>query len=166
MKTLRLVLLVVGLLACNFAFSFSIFNLPEEPVYVNPVDNLNVHSDLINPNTDIAGDKTKIQQNDDGDTIIINLAEVIVESRFPSSARECISAQVPYPDFAQEQLIEGAVAVSFMFDEYGNVTILQAMSNDPRLENYVKEKVRTMHLKNCVVDVGKAYYMRFLFRLY
>ncbi|MCB2220571.1 MAG: hypothetical protein KQI35_09265 [Bacteroidetes bacterium] len=165
MKTLKLILLLTGLALYGQAFSFSLFNLPVDQVISNPVDNLlTVMADpiLIKP----VADNTNTQRENFIDTIVIDLAEVVVEWGFPGSARECISEQVPYPDFAQKLGIEGAVAIKFSFDDYGNVHVDEAMSNDPRLENYVKTQVENLHLRDCVVDVHKAYYMRFLFKLY
>ncbi len=165
MKTLKLLLLIIGMAVLSQAYSFSLFNIPDETVNISPVDHLTILMDdplVVKP----AADNTNVRKENFEDTIVIELDEVIVESRFPASAHECIMEQVPYPVFAQQQGIEGAVVVQFTFDDYGNVRVEESMSNDPRLSGYVTQQLESLKLKNCVVDVNRPYYMRFLFKLY
>ena len=165
MKTLKLLMLAVALTLVVQGYSFSLFNLPEYNLFPNPVDNLNVVAEMplvIVPKAD----HTIVHNDNFSDTIIIDLDEIVVESSFPNSAHKCITEQVPYPAFAQEQGLEGAVVVKFSFDEFGHARVDQSMSNDPRLEDYVKQKIESLELRNCIVEMHKPYYMRFLFKLY
>lgn len=166
MKTLKLLIVLLGLVICAPAFSFSLFDLPNDMIYNNPVDNLNVNHKSPLPLKNASAKDTKLQKQNFKDTIVINLAEIVVESSFPNSARECITQQVPYPAFAQKEALEGAVAVEFSFDEYGRTQITNSMSNDLRLERYVIKRIENIKLKNCIVDINKPYFMRFLFKLY
>lgn len=166
MKTLRIILLISGIIGFQSAFSFSLLNLPGEPVYVNPVDNLavitSVRPEVLNKAKNIMPDKT----TGFDDTIVIDLAEVVIESAFPASSVSCISQQVPYPKFAVKHQLEGIVATRFVFDGYGRVHVRETSSNSPLLESYVVHRLKNLRLKNCVVDVDRDYYLRFVFKLY
>lgn len=166
MKTLILVTLVFGLLFFLPGYSYTLFNLPGEPV-INPIDKLNVsgHDALvidINNSKDL---KSKSLETRNEDTIIINLPEIIISTPFPASARECISKQVPYPSFAEEQQLEGGVALSFKFDSNGRVQIKETNASHPELEAYVVDRVQAMSLHNCRAEIGKEYFLRFMFRM-
>ena len=159
-------MLVLGLLFFLPGFSYTLFNLPGEPVK-NPIDNLNVSDGEvltidINKSEDL---KPKSHETRNEDTIIINLPEVIISTPFPASARECISKQVPYPSFAEEQQLEGGVALSFEFDRDGGVHIKQTNASHPELEAYVVNRVQAMSLHNCRAEIGKEYFLRFMFRM-
>lgn len=164
MKTLKLILLFAAVTLVSQSFAYSIFNLPAFKSNVNPIDNL--FTVIETHATTAKADKTRVDVDNFTDTIVIDLDEVVVESSFPNSAHTCFAEQVPYPAFAQEQGIEGAVVVKFAFDENGHARILEAMSNDARLTEYVKRKIENIQLKNCVVEMDKPYFMRFLFKLY
>lgn len=165
MKTLKLILLFAAITLGLQSFAFSLFNLPDYNVNSNPVDNLLT---VVSKPLMIApeANNNSVAKDNFTDTIIIDLDEIVVESNFPNSAHACISEQVPYPIFAQEQGIEGAVVVKFTFDAFGRARVEEAMSNDPRLSAYVKDKIENLQLRNCRVDMYKPYYMRFLFKLY
>ncbi|MCD4698293.1 MAG: hypothetical protein K8S16_18865 [Bacteroidales bacterium] len=166
MKTFKLALLVSGLLLVSSGYAYTIFNLPGE-IIINPIDKLKISDEAI-LTLDItnSGAKNSVEEvGSSDDTIIINLAEVVITSEFPASARECISRQVPYPNFAQRQKLEGGVALSFSFDRSGIITINEVYSSNPQLENYVKDCIQNLQLDYCRVDIGKEYYLRFLFKL-
>ena len=165
MKTLTLILLFVGTTLGVQSYAFSLFNLPENTINVNPVDNLSTVVATPIVSSPVA-DNTRVHHDNFTDTIIIDLDEVVVESSFPNAAHKCIIEQVPYPSFAQEKGIEGAVVVKFSFDESGRARVEDAMSNDPRLAGYVQQKIENLQLRNCIVQMHKPYYMRFLFKLY
>lgn len=166
MKTLKLVALVLGLLYFSPGYAFTLFNLPGDPVK-NPIDNLNV-SDNDALTIDITKSenlKSKAMENRNKDTVVINLAELVITSSFPASARECIMQQVPYPAFAEESQLEGGVALSFEFDSDANVHINETYASHPQLEAYVVDRVKAMSLHNCRAEIGKEYYLRFMFKM-
>lgn len=166
MKTIKLVTLIGGILCFNIASAFTFFNMPEDEIYKVPADNTFISMENI-PEIEISNKEVAITTTSTSeDTIVIDLAEFVVRQPFPASARECISGQVPYPEFAAKQKLEGGVAVKFAFDKDGNIHVKESMSNNDQLEKYVCSRVTQMHLKNCVVDVEKDYYLRFMFRVY
>jgi len=166
MKTIRLVILLGGIICFNIAGAFTFFNMPEDEIYKVPADNTLIAMDEI-PEIEISNKEAVFSTTSTSDdTIVIDLAEFIVREPFPASARECISEQVPYPEFAAKQMLEGGVAVRFAFDSDGNISIRESCSSNTELEKYVCSQVTNMHLKNCVVDVDKDYYLRFMFRVY
>jgi len=166
MKTLKIVLLAIGIFSFQFGYSFTTLNLPVDGIYENPVDNLYV-SAFTEKVLDIDGIEVEeaIKPNDE-DTIVIELDEVVITDGFPRSAENCILKQIPYPDFASKHQMEGVVALSIVFDENGNIHVQESYSSSQEFENYVIAKLNTLHLKNCSVKVGEPYNIRFAFRLY
>ena len=166
MKTIKLVALLGGILCFNIASAFTFFNMPEDEIYKVPVDNTFIAMNDI-PEIEISNKEVAISSTSTSeDTIVIYLAEFVVREPFPGSARECISGQVPYPEFASKQKLEGGVAVKFAFDSDGKITVKESCSNNSELEKYVCSRVSQLHLTDCVVDVEKDYYLRFMFRVY
>lgn len=166
MKTIKLVTLVLGLLFFSPGYAFTLFNLPGEPVK-NPLDNLNVNENNaltidINKSENL---KSAAMENRNRDTIVINLAELVITTPFPASAHECISKQVPYPAFAEEQQLEGGVALSFEFDRDAQIHIKETYASDAALEAYVVDRIKAMSLHNCRAEIGKEYYLRFMFKM-
>jgi hypothetical protein len=166
MKTIKLVILLGGIICFNIASAFTFFNMPEEDVYKMSIDNTFIALDDI-PEIEISNKEVAVPiTSTSDDTIVIDLAEFVVREPFPASARDCISEQIPYPEFAAKQKLEGGVAVRFAFDADGNILVRDACSNNTELEKYVCSRVKNLHLNNCVVDVDKDYYLRFMFRVY
>ncbi len=166
MKTIKLVTLLLGIICFNIASAFTFFNMPEDELYKVPVDNAFIAMNNI-PEIEISNKEVAISSTSTSeDTIVIDLAEFVVREPFPGSARESISDQIPYPEFAAKQKLEGGVAVKFAFDSDGNISVKDACSNNVELEKYVCSRVTQLHFSDCVVDVDKDYYLRFMFRVY
>lgn len=166
MKTLTLTTIICGVLWCNFAFSFTTWNLPVEGIFQNPVDNLLVFD---NPNlhlniTDLSPDQTS--ETNLEDTIVVNLAEVVITDGFPVQAEACLQKRVKYPEFARKHQIEGVVAVSLRFNDAGNVEIMDAFGSNDQLKDYVLSQLMGLHPSNCYVKINKLYSLRFSFRLF
>lgn len=166
MKTLKTLTLMAGIFCYTFASAFTIINLPVDEIYQIHADNTllvsGVPIEIIQSENDASNDI--ISKNDD--TIRIDLAEYIVREPFPGSARECISKQITYPEFARDRKLEGGVGVCFTFDDDGNIVISDVCSSNQELEKYVCSKIKNLKLNNCVVDVSKDYYLRFLFKVF
>ena len=166
MKTLRIMLLAVAFLCINAAFSFTVLNIPVDDLRSDRGENPISFMETKKAMEVIVSDNTNLKPELLRDTILIDAASINSTGPFPSASRECILSQVPYPEFARQRQLEGGVAVRFMFDDFGNVDILETCSNSPELERYVVEQMSHLELKNCVVEVNKDYYMRFMFRLF
>jgi hypothetical protein len=76
-----------------------------------------------------------------------------------------LRSQIIYPSFAQEQKIEGFVVVSFTYNNKGDITIVEANSNNDQLKAYVIEKLSKTSVASCVRDSDQVFSMRFDFRL-
>jgi hypothetical protein len=164
MKTLKLVSLIAGIAFSNLAFSFSTFNLPVGGNSVNVTDELQVMTPIkLSPDVFTSNSKVLIPYK--GDTIIIDLQEVVITQGFPEASHDCLQRQIVYPEFAKEMHLEGVVALTMRFNINGNVEILDSFGSDPRLEDYVHSKILNLHLKDCSVQVNKPYNLRFTFRL-
>ena len=70
-----------------------------------------------------------------------------------------------YPEFAQKNLLEGSVFVSFYYDENGYIVVDASNSSDATLEDYVLNKLKNQRISRGIVEVGKEYIARFDFRL-
>jgi len=166
MKTKKLLMLITGFFLISSVFSFTVVNLPidelSDPLPNNELsfDNPDLVSEVIKP------DNTQVKSKYLKDTILIDLAKEAATDPFPSASKNCILQQVPYPEFARAKQIEGGVAVRFAFDANGDVHVKEAFSNSSELEDYVINKLSNLQLKNCVVDVNKDYYLRFMFRMF
>jgi len=88
-----------------------------------------------------------------------------MDNGFLNSSHDYFDQYVNYPDFAIQQHIEGVVAITMRFNSYGNVEIIDSFSNDIKLENYVNDKLSSIHLKDCSVQINKPYNIKFTFRL-
>ena len=164
MKTLKLVTLVFGIAFANLAFCYSTFNLPLERNYINLADELHVMTPIkLSPDVFSTTSKTYIPNKED--TIVINLKEVVITQGFPERSHDCLQRQVSYPEFARQQHLEGVVALTMQFNREGNVEIIDSFGSDPRLESYVHDVLFKLHLKDCAVQIGKPYNLRFTFRL-
>jgi hypothetical protein len=164
MKTLDLVTLVFATVFSIPAFCFSTFNLPLEENHINQADELQVMIPIkLSPDVFKSTSKTFIPFKED--TIVIDLQEVVITQGFPEAAQDCLQRLVGFPEFARQQRLEGVVALTMRFNNDGNVEILESFGTDPGLENYVRGKLKTLHLKDCSVQINKPYNLRFTFRL-
>ena len=167
MKTLKLILLVCGIVITSAAFSFTTMNLPIEGSYETPIDKVLVfqHNDMIAGAMVMKNQEKSIPNMED--TIVIDLKEVVITEGFSQQSHACLKEHVKYPDFALKQKLEGVVAVTLLFNRDGNVEIVDSFGSDPRLESYVHGKLYELHthIKNCSVQINKPYNARFTFRL-
>lgn len=166
MNSTKLTLIALGFLCISSAFSFTALNLPIDNIPIPETEDIELTE--VNPSvTDVVvSDNTNLQKDLMEDTILIDLSGENLVSAFPNASKDCILKQVPYPEFAREKQLEGGVATRFQFDEHGNINVLETCSNSAELEQYVRNKLASLQLKNCVVDVNKDYYLRFMFRLF
>ncbi len=159
-------MLALGVLCINFAFAFTALNLPLDDIETSPVKPLQM-----NDNTQLVyevqmPDNIQLRNMYDENTILIDMSLESKVIPFPHASRDCILDQVPYPDFAKQQQLEGGVTVRFAFDNSGNIQVKDASSTSEEFEEYVTYKLQNLRLKNCVVDSNKDYYLRFMFRLF
>jgi outer membrane biosynthesis protein TonB len=159
-------LIAIGVVCLNSAFSFTALNLPVDESTIDRNEAALSVMHAKQATEVIVSDNTSLKPELIRDTILMDAADINRCGPFPSTSRDCILSQVPYPDFARKQQLEGGVTVRFLFDEYGHVQVLESCSNSPELEQYVVQRMAQLELKNCVVDVNKDYYMRFMFRLF
>lgn len=165
MNATKYTLLILGFLCTSSLFAFTAVNLPNDNQPIPETEEINLTELNSAETVVVVSDNTNIAKNSLIDTILIDLSEEKLNNPFPNASRNCIMKQVPYPDFARDQKLEGGVAVRFQFDGNGSVNVLEANSSSPELEHYVRHKLANLQLKNCVVEVNKDYYLRFMFRL-
>lgn len=166
MNATKFTLLILGIFCLGTAYSFTALNLPVDNLPIPDSDEIVLAETKSTVMDVVVSDNTNVNVKNLEDTILIDLSNENYAAPFPNASRECILKQIPYPEFARKKQLEGGVAVRFQFDNNGNVHVLEANSNSSELEYYVRNKLASLQLKNCVVDVNKDYYLRFMFRLF
>ena len=166
MNATKFTLLILGIFCLGSAYSFTALNLPIDNLPLPDSDEISLIETKSTVMDVVVSDNTNVNRALLEDTILIDFADEYYSEPFPNASRDCILKQVPYPEFARKKQLEGGVAVRFQFDDNGAIHVLEACSNSAELESYVKNKLASLQLKNCVVDVNKDYYLRFMFRLY
>jgi len=106
---------------------------------------------------------TSHQKNVDIEEEIVNFAEVMPE--FPGgilSLQKFIANAIKYPVIAQENGIQGKVFVSFVIDEFGNVTRTNIVrSVDASLDNEALRVIRSLPKWKPGMQGGKALKVRY-----
>jgi hypothetical protein len=163
MKTLQLIAVIAGLLSSGIALSFTTSNLPVNGIAANPVDKLLVFK---NPEIYRLLDAGKFgnESAEMDDTMVIDLQKVVATQSLQECSAECLQRHVTYPEFAVKENLEGVVVVNIYFNQNGNVEIADSFATDPRLEQYVHQRLLQMQPKDCYVSMYKPYNLRFLFR--
>ena len=140
MKTLKIMIVAMGFFWLNSAYSFTVINFPVDEMNVERTEKPLPFVQAKKALDVVVSDNTNVDIKNLRDTIILDASMVSNAGPFPSASRDCIAQQVPYPDFARQNKLEGGVAVRFLFDESGNVKVLEACSNSPELEQYIKKE--------------------------
>ncbi len=163
MKTLKMLLIIVGIFAISSAYSFTLLNFLVDDISLNPKENpivLNQKSFHSINHFPLTIKERRIEEAEE-----VELDEVIITAGKLSSSIYCIRMQLGYPYWPINERIEGVVLVSLVFNSDGQVGVIAANSSNKELEKYVIEKIKQVHFNNCAVDVGKEYNIKIVFRL-
>ncbi len=163
MKTLKMLLIIVGIFAISSAYSFTLLNFLVDDISLNPKENpivLNQKSFHSINHFPLTIKERRIEEAEE-----VELDEVIITAGKLSSSIYCIRMQLGYPYWPINERIEGVVLVSLIFNSDGQVGVIAANSSNKDLEKYVIEKIKQVHFNNCAVDVGKEYNIKIVFRL-
>jgi outer membrane biosynthesis protein TonB len=100
-------------------------------------------------------------------TIIIAIGMFSANALAPSdvTVNQKIKTEITYPDFARHNLETGFVAVNFMIDTLGLVTVKQVNTDNPVLRDYVVRKMQSMTFEECKGDTCQDFYIRIDFQL-
>ncbi|HNS16256.1 MAG TPA: hypothetical protein PKH94_03730 [Bacteroidales bacterium] len=94
-----------------------------------------------------------------------NLSDEEYIDDIPWDTREVFAEVIHYPEQARKLNLEGAVLVTFHYNEDGYIEVDTAESNCEYLRNYIIEKLEEIRLTKGIVTVGKDYNARFDFIL-
>jgi len=100
-----------------------------------------------------------------GPPVITVLNESTISEQLQDCFKSCMSKQMKYPRSAYQDNVEGAVVVKMIFNDEGNMKILQSQSSDPKLLKCVMDRLSHLHIANGFVPIGKEMVYRFLFRI-
>jgi len=100
-------------------------------------------------------------------TIVLAISFISANAIAPSDIiiNQKIRTEITYPDFARHNQETGFVAVNFMVDTLGQVTVKQVNSDNPVLRDYVVKKMQSMSFKECREDACRDFYIRIDFQL-
>lgn len=70
---------------------------------------------------------------------------------------------ITYPDFAEENQLQGFVLLAFKIDDCGKIDIIDLNSSSIDFQIYVEEKLKGILVKDPCLYKGKTYYYRFDF---
>lgn len=163
MKTLKILLICVGIFAISSAYSFTLLNFLVDEVSLNPIENpIVLNQKIFESNNHFPAVIEEREAIPDGD---IDLEEVVISAGQLNSSLRCIRMQMNYPTWPINERLEGVVIVSLVFDSNGQASVSAVNSSNKELEKYVTNKLREVHFNNCIVEVGKEYNIRIVFQL-
>ncbi len=89
-----------------------------------------------------------------------------VAAKLPADFKQEITNHIDYPDFAQDNMIEGEVWMRVTLDENSKVRIVDLSATNPELGSYVREELTDLTIKNTSFQAGNIYYMKVKFDLF
>jgi hypothetical protein len=163
MKTLKILLIVTGIFVISSAYSFTLLNFLVDDKPLNTTENPIVLNQK--PFQSINYFPAEINVRDNDGVNGVELDEIVISAGQLNSSIRCIRMQMNYPQWPINERLEGIVIVSLVFDSDGNVGISAVNSSNNELANYVTKKLAQVHFNNCMVEVGKEYNIKIVFRL-
>lgn len=88
-----------------------------------------------------------------------------VAAKLPSNLKQEIMNEIDYPNFAQDNLIEGEVWMKVCVSEESKVQIVDISATNPDLGAYVKQEISNIYVANPGCDAGQVYYLKVAFEL-
>lgn len=88
-----------------------------------------------------------------------------VAAKLPAEFKEAIVSEIDYPNFAQQNLIEGEVWMKVMLQNDSKLRIVDLSSTQPELGEYVKNELSDVTLINSNVKPGQEYFLKINFEL-
>jgi len=86
-----------------------------------------------------------------------------IASRNETSVYKQLEQQMPYPDFAIKNQVNGKVTVELRISASGNIEVLNVNYSDPALKAYVVERLSKMNISQA--DNEKIYHVAFAFNI-
>lgn len=86
-----------------------------------------------------------------------------VAEKLPANIKTEIINQLHYPNFAQNQAIEGDVWIKLGLTDNSEVKIIDLSATNPKLGEYVKGKLNNMSVESANVSITDTYYLKVKF---
>lgn len=83
----------------------------------------------------------------------------------PNNFKSEITKNIEYPDFAQENSIEGEVWMKVTVDENSLVKIVDLSSTNPELGSFVQSELSNVTVEKSIIEAGNIYFMKVKFEL-
>lgn len=83
----------------------------------------------------------------------------------PSNLKTEITKHINYPEFAEENGIEGDVWMKVTVDLNNQVRVVDLSATNPDLGKYVKEELKDLFVENSGVENGQVYFLKLKFDL-
>ncbi len=88
-----------------------------------------------------------------------------VAAKLPSDLKEAITQEIDYPNFAEENMIEGEVWMRVTVTNDDKVKIVDLSATQPELGEYVEQELSDLYVGNSGVQSGQVYFLKLEFDL-
>ena len=88
-----------------------------------------------------------------------------VAAKLPSHLKEVITDQLTYPDFAEDNYIEGEVWMKVCVTDASVIKIVDISSTNQKLGNYVKKELSSLYVEKPGCKAGQVFYLKVKFDL-
>lgn len=103
--------------------------------------------------------------------LIIGVANVqakklpTVAAKLPSHLKEVITDQLAYPEFAEDDYVEGEVWMKVCVTDASVIKIVDISSTNQELGTYVKKELSSLYVENPGCKAGQVFYLKVKFDL-
>jgi len=88
-----------------------------------------------------------------------------VAAKLPTELKEVITEQLQYPDFAEDNYIEGVVWMRICVTEASVVKIVDISASNQELGAYVKKELSSLYIEKPGCKKGQVFYLKVKFDL-
>lgn len=88
-----------------------------------------------------------------------------VAAKLPADLKEVITQQIDYPNFADENQIEGEVWMKVTVNEDSKLRIVDLSATQPQLGKHVENELANLTIKNSGVTAGQVYFLKVAFEI-
>ncbi len=86
-------------------------------------------------------------------------------AKLPADFKQELAQHIDYPDFAEDNMIEGEVWMKVTLDESSKVRIVDLSATNPGLGEHVKNELTDLTIENTSFKAGNVYFMKVKFDL-
>ncbi len=88
-----------------------------------------------------------------------------VAAKLPSHLKEVITDQLNYPEFAEDNYVEGEVWMKVCVTDASVIKVVDISSTNPELGSYVKSELSSLYVEKPGCKAGQVFYLKVKFDL-